>query len=178
MQIRGVTSESLEAKIRQLLPSQAGFTEELSAQNLIVPIIDLTDAAEGSEVRADLQSALAFGSQTSTTTTNTSNTIANVPGFYRIFGNFSGNHDDASAQSAKIELTDGSSSKTLLDFGFASTQADATSNNNTFDFTIFLSTGESCVASSDSGILTLFTTVRQIADVNGTLVNPSGFTPQ
>ena len=36
-QITPITSEALQAKIRQLLPSQIGFGEDLQAQNVIVP---------------------------------------------------------------------------------------------------------------------------------------------
>jgi len=48
-----INSAALENKINQLLPSQggkgAGF--DLSASTQIVPIVDLTETAEGSEVR-------------------------------------------------------------------------------------------------------------------------------
>ena len=170
-----VNSEDLQTLVRDLLPSQNGFGSELQATNVITPIIDLTATAEGSTLRSDLQTALAFGSQTSTTVTNTTSTLLNSPGFYRVFGNFSGNHDDGAAQIAQLRLTDGVTSKILLDFGFASTQADATSNNNLFDFTIWLATGESLVAQSDTTILTLYVSTRQVANSLGELVNPSGY---
>ena len=59
-QLINVTSESLQATIRNLLPSQAGFSEDLTATNLIQPIIDLTPTAEGSILRAALQTAIDF----------------------------------------------------------------------------------------------------------------------
>ena len=46
-----VVSEALEAQIRDLLPSQRGFGEDLQASNVITPIIDLTAAAEGTTTR-------------------------------------------------------------------------------------------------------------------------------
>jgi len=60
-QIIRLTSEALQASIRRLLPSQQGFGLDLEATNVITPIIDLTPTAEGSELRQDLQSALAYG---------------------------------------------------------------------------------------------------------------------
>ena len=48
-EITSVTSEALQRKVRELLPSQRGFGEDLQAQNVIVPIVDLTRSAEGSE---------------------------------------------------------------------------------------------------------------------------------
>ena len=63
-EIISVNSEVLETQIRDLLPSQNGFGSELQASNVITPIIDLTAAAEGSGLGSNLQTAIAFGSQT------------------------------------------------------------------------------------------------------------------
>ena len=81
-----VNSEELQTQIRDLLPSQNGFGSELQATNVITPIIDLTAAAEGSQLRSDLQTAVAFGSQTAFDGTGTTVTVANSPGFYRLSG--------------------------------------------------------------------------------------------
>ena len=86
MSISTVTSEALQLKLRQLLPSQQGFGTDLSASDTIIPIIDLTQAAEGSDVPQNLQTALAFGSQTVFNTNNATDQIANTTGFYRIVG--------------------------------------------------------------------------------------------
>ena len=170
-----IVNPTLETQVATLLPSVAGYGGNLRSTNTIIPIVDLTSAAEGSTLPESLQFALAFGSQTSNTTTNTTTTLINTTGFWRVFGNFSGNHDDAAAKICQLRLTDGISNKIVLDFGYASTQADNTSNNNVFDFNVFLDSGESLVAQSNSSILTLYTTVRQLADKSGTLVDPSGY---
>ena len=54
-----IKSKILEDKINQLLPSQGGAQAgiDLSATTQIVPIIDLTESAEGSTLRQDLQTA-------------------------------------------------------------------------------------------------------------------------
>ena len=64
MSISSVTSEALQLKLRQLLPSQQGFGTDLSASDTIIPVIDLTQAAEGSGLPSYLQTALAFSSIT------------------------------------------------------------------------------------------------------------------
>ena len=70
-----IKSSNLESKVRSLLPSQggqgAGF--DLSASTQIVPIVDLTESAEGSNLRQDLQTAVDFAT-TRTAITNASNT--------------------------------------------------------------------------------------------------------
>ena len=78
--ITSVTSEALQLKIRQLLPSQTGFGSDLMAQNIIVPIIDLTATAEGSDVRSDLQSAMSFGGITDFNVRNATTTLITNPG--------------------------------------------------------------------------------------------------
>ena len=84
-----INSQELEDKIRQLLPSQggAGAGVDLSASTQIVPIIDLTESAEGSNVRADLQTALSHNTATSfkLTPSSTATLISNT-GYYRVFG--------------------------------------------------------------------------------------------
>ena len=59
MGISSVTSEALQLKLRQLLPSQQGFGTDLTASNTIVPVIDLTAAAEGSGAKLVVESVRA-----------------------------------------------------------------------------------------------------------------------
>ena len=51
-----INSQDLESKIRKLLPSQggAGAGFDLSASTQIIPIIDLTESATGSNLRQDI----------------------------------------------------------------------------------------------------------------------------
>ena len=51
-QIIPIVSEALQATVRRLLPSQNGFGEDLQASNVIVPIVNLTPSAEGTELRS------------------------------------------------------------------------------------------------------------------------------
>lgn len=177
MTISTVTSEALQLKIRQLLPSQQGFGTDLSASDTIIPVIDLTRAAEGSDVPEFLQTALAFGSQTSFEANAADVTIANTTGFYRVVGTATGQARASGIVDVYLNMTDGSTTKTVwgltIDDG---TQPAAYSNN--YDLTFFLAAGESLIASSNhiNGYLT--GSIRQVADINGTLVNPVGFTPQ
>ena len=77
-QIKSITSEALEATVRNLLPSQQGFGEDLQAQNVIVPIIDLTPTAEGSQLPTSLQQAYGFDDITSFNITNATTAIVNL----------------------------------------------------------------------------------------------------
>lgn len=176
-EITSVTSETLQAKVRELLPSQRGFGEDLQAQNVIVPVVDLTAAAEGTTTPISMQQALAFGSQSAFYISNASTTIVNTPGFYRITGVANLQNNNASNQTATFNLTDSLSTKTIWQLiGF--TNATALSYQMSFDFIVFLAAGESLVGVANSTIVVLAGSSRQIANVNGELTNPSGFSPQ
>jgi len=177
-QLSSITSESLQAKIRALLPSQQGFGADLAASNVITPIIDLTSAAEGSDVPAFLQQALDFGSITSTTIDSvvTNQVILSTPGFYRVFMPALAGLD--TGKTYEVNLFDGASSKNILDLAINNAGVGATGAAVSFDNIIFLASGVSLRASLSATQTSLLIVTRQIADLNGNLVNPTGFTPQ
>jgi hypothetical protein len=175
-QITSVTSEALQAQIRSLLPSQEGFGTDLMAQNVIVPVIDLTAAAEGTTTGQNLQTAIAFGSMTAFSAAGSTAVIANTAGFYKIIGFVSQFNSSGGGVEASFTMSDGLSTKTIW-----SSETVAAIDAYTFanvEFIVFLASGESISAVSNSGSTFIKGSSRQIADVNGNLVNPSGFTPQ
>ena len=161
-----INSQELQDKVSNLLPSQggAGAGFDLSASTQIVPIIDLTESAEGSNVRADLQTALSLTTVTSFNVSNTTTTLVNNTGYYRITG--LGLVD--SAGSCRLELTDGVTTKILRNFD-GITNLEFVEN---YDFVVFLEAGESLVGVSSAGNAKLNGTTRQIATIDGILVNP------
>jgi hypothetical protein len=176
-QVRPVTSETLEAQIRNLLPSQNGFSEDLQASNVITPIIDLTAAATGTNVPEYQAQALAFGSQTAFNAENSSVVIANAPGFYRILFTATNRGSSATSAFARLTMTDGLSVKTVWEANLRSGAAQTTTTGVT-DLIVFLSAGDSITATTTLAGCVLVGSSRQVADVNGDVVYPSGFTPQ
>tara|TARA_R110002073_G_scaffold17465_2_gene65787 strand:- start:100 stop:621 length:522 start_codon:yes stop_codon:yes gene_type:complete len=167
-----INSEELESKIRQLLPSQggAGAGFDLSASTQIIPIIDLTESAEGSNVRADLQTAYSFDKSSEVSCTNATVTVANSPGYYRLnvfmngIGSASGNNE------VFVFLNDGASSK----FGQgliipAGTGVQQTMN---LDCIYYLTAGDTLQMISNNGNTRAVGFVRQIADIDGNLISP------
>lgn len=180
MSISTVTSEALQLKLRQLLPSQQGFGTDLSASDTIIPIIDLTDAAEGSDVGVNLQTALAYGNQTAFDVSSTTTTIANTAGFYRIVGGVTISSDTSTVSSGEIIISDTVTPKTVWKAGIKNGTGTAgilyASYN--IDVIIYLRVGDICRIKSSATTCTFAGSIRQIADNNGTLVQPSGFDPQ
>ena len=177
-QITSVTSESLQAQIRTLLPSQQGFGEDLQASNVIVPIVDLTSTAEGSSLPSNLQTALAFGSQTSFDVSNTTSELITTTGFYRITGTATV-RNVASGTVPLVELffrdTSGGVNKVFwaLNGGLSSGNASFAAD---FDYTVFIAADVQVRCKAETSDAKCTGSTRQIADISGNLVNPSGFT--
>lgn len=178
MSISTVTSEALQLKLRELLPSQQGFGTDLSASDTIIPIIDLTRAAEGSDIPQILQIAQSFGSQTVFSANNSTATIANTPGFYivqAIVSLYNGN----AISSVTVDISDGASTKTLYKYTqLVDVNSDPQFQVIDLEFVAFLQAGDSLSTTSANNRGEINGSVRQIANVNGVLTNPSGFSPQ
>ena len=83
-----IKSEAIESKINQLLPTQGGFQPgvDFSASTMVIPIVDLTETAEGSSLRQDLQSALSLTSITPFQAQNGTVSVLSTTGYFRIVG--------------------------------------------------------------------------------------------
>ena len=168
-----IKSQALEDKVNQLLPSQGGFQAgvDLSASTQIIPIVDLTESAEGSNLRQDLQTSLSLTSISAFNVSNTSTTIVNTTGYYRVIGTFNG-LSNASSNNCQFQFTDGVTTKSLFIFELRSGESDGMFVMRNYDFIVFLAAGDSLVATSSSAQVSLAGATRQIADINGNLVNP------
>lgn len=179
-QIRQVVSESLQSTVRRLLPSQQGFTEDLQATNVITPIIDLTPSAEGSALPVDLARAASYGNLTSVDITGvTRSTIINNTGFWQVSLAATG-LETTSTDNCALELYDGSAYKEFYDFRL-SRLASGTGYRPIqpiFEFILFLAAGESLVGTVTTSNERIAGHFYQIADIQGNLVNPSGFVSQ
>lgn len=164
-----VTDESLEKRFRDTFRSQGGaeLVNDLYASGVIVPVVDFTAAATGGQLQPELQQAWDF-STGSASVNNANNSIITNSGFWKIdiiyiaLG--------SSGNAATVFLTDGFSVKTLFNANASSTDTEI---DNTF--VVFLRANDELgVNASTNARITA--SYRQIADVNGNLVNPSGFT--
>lgn len=174
-QITSVTSESLQATVRRLLPSQVGFGEDLQAQNVIVPIIDLTPTAEGSVLRSDLQSAFNLTDNTAFAANNSTEDIASTAGFWKIVCSCSLRIISATDSICGIQITDGVTTKNILRFA-ADAKADGGTVSYTQNLVVFLNSGDTLRAFSNNSANFLDGSARQIADISGNLINPTGYT--
>jgi hypothetical protein len=167
-----IKSSNLESKVRELLPSQGGLGAgfDLSASTQIVPIVDLTESAEGSNLRQDLQSSLGLNTITAFEVSNGSSTIINNTGYFRIFGTATMVTNTGGAEDCKFAITDGITTKNVYKLKLPDSNIAFTNVN--YDFIIFLEAGHSCTATSTNSSNFLVGCTRQIATIDGILVNP------
>jgi len=167
-----INSQELENKVRQLLPSQggAGAGFDLSASTQIIPVIDVTESAEGSNLRQDLQSSLKFNS-TSFNINNAVNTVViNTTGYFRFYGLMS-IQAVGSSTGVNINIFDGTTSKNLL-LGNVGVEFSGVGITNPafYDFIVKIDAGESVrVTASGSGVR-ITGIATQIASIDGELI--------
>ena len=175
-QLINITSEALQATIRRLLPSQQGFGEDLQATNVVTPIIDLTPSAEGSELPQYLQQSLGFDDLTTFSAVNSTQTAASGTGFFRIYGAVSGGANAATSIDALLRLNNGLANKTIWQAAYPNrTDAPYVAF---FDIVVFLQANHVCEAVSNDSEIRIVGVSRQVATLQGELVNPTGYTPQ
>ena len=167
-----INSEELESKVRQLLPSQGGLGAgfDLSASTQIVPIVDLTESAEGSNVRQDLQTAFTFDNISQNFVTNATTQIITNTGYWRLFG-VSTIVVSTSAIGNSIIVSDGATNKNVFQHETASASATAQVDTVRFDFLVKLNAGDDISVSSSSNKSNIAITYRQIADIDGNLIS-------
>ena len=167
-----INAQKLEDQIRKLLPSQggqgAGF--DLSASTQIIPIIDLTETAEGSNVASVLQTASSFATDSKVSSNNDIQLVANT-GYYLLRPTFTMDGRGGGSTSARIYLDDGSSEKNLW---FQSISSGGTNNQlgQVFPFVAFLSAGKELRMATIGSNAILNVSFQQIASIDGTLSSP------
>ena len=174
-QITTITSEALQATIRRLLPSQRGFGMDLEAQNVIVPVIDLTPTAEYPQLPSYLQQAQDFGNIAIDTANGATETFISGSGFYRVIGTSSIAVSNTATKVNYFQINDSSSTKRV----FTHTVVPGINNEvvtNNFDFITYLRPGHSLEVVAGAAEARVDASGRQIADVYGNLTNPLGFT--
>lgn len=178
-QIKSITSEALESAYRSLTPSQEGFTEDLMASNVILPIIDLTEDASGASTPEFMQRAASFGGITAFSQAGAgTTTIINTAGFWQLIMSATIEENPSNDNTIKLNLDDGVTTKTFWQIG-GLTGTTSVAVEQTINQVFFLPTGITLSVTCSTNNYTVASgSIRQVADVNGTVVLPSGFTPQ
>lgn len=167
-----INSSAIEAKINQLLPSQGGFEPgvDFSASTMVIPIVDLTETAEGSEVRQDLQTAFSHKTAGEQSVNNTTATIINTTGYWILNYVFAGPPVSGAGTGAGILINDGSSSKVVSAISINSSTSGYIVDRGSI--VVKLEAGDSVIIESSGSTITTRCAFRQIADLQGNLIDP------
>jgi hypothetical protein len=164
-----VVNPSLEQQVANLLPSVAGYGGNLRSTNTIIPIVDLTAAAEGSVLPEYLQRAWGFETGFSTVR-NTTTTIVTNTGFWQC--GLTCTYSNGSPTGSFVFIDDGTSTKTI--WYSASINAGSGQVTITYEFIAFLRAGDNLkVTAAASDEVAIW--YKQIASIDGTLNDPLGF---
>tara|TARA_B100000579_G_scaffold412426_1_gene404160 strand:+ start:860 stop:1390 length:531 start_codon:yes stop_codon:yes gene_type:complete len=170
-----IKSEAIEDKINQLLPSQGGFQAgvDFSASTMVIPIVDLTETAEGSALRLDLQKSFSHNTATVFAVNNTTTTVVTTTGYFRIIGTATVTTLTTPGTDPKcaIILSDGTTDKEIWSQAIQST-GNAVGSSVAIDLLVKLDAGDSLKISSNKAGADINGSVRQIADLSGNLTNP------
>mgnify|MGYP001232717900 CR=1 FL=1 len=168
-----IKSQALEDKINQLLPSQGGFQAgvDLSASTTVIPIVDLTESAEGSALRQDLQTALGLNNTAFSLTSATTITLVNTTGFYRVIGTVSA-QIEGSNQTGSFQITDGTTTTVVYSLTVKTQSSDRGTSIDSYDFVVKLNAGDSLQVTSNVNGIRFAGSTRQVADINGNLTDP------
>jgi len=160
--------EAIEEDLNSNFPSQGQGNPPLyySLSEVVVPTYSINTVAEGSSLPENLQTALDFSVSEVNQIGSGTSTITSTPGFYRLIVLAT----SATGGEANIQLTDGLTVKNIVIFDWNQTSV----LELQWEGVVFVNTGITLQVSGDANQST-FTTSRQIADLNGNLVNPLGF---
>jgi hypothetical protein len=168
-----IQSEALRDKLNSLLPSQnlGAIGVELTGSTQVIPIVDLTEVAEGSALRQDLQTSLGLNNTTFNLITAATTTLVNTTGFYRVIGTITFQIENNN-QDAAFEVTDGVTTTSIWRANFKTQSSARDSGIDSYDFVVKLEAGHSLQVRSSSNGIRLGGSTRQIADISGNLTAP------
>ena len=171
--------EAIEEDLNSNFPSQGQGNPPLyySLSEVVVPTYSINNVAEGTSLPQNLQTAWDFSTGNAFIATATTTTLINNTGFWQVDVNCA---LDVSASAGAvirghIDINDGLANKRVWSAPrsqAATSTAQAITENK---FVVFLRSGDSLTATSAGTGCAIAVWYRQIADVNGNLVNPLGF---
>jgi len=171
-----ITSEALEAAFRERFPAQGGaeLVDDLYASGVIQPVFDLSTTTAGGALPQQLQTAFDFATG-NFNVTNTTTTIITNTGFWLVDMQYASDNGTISSFGG-VQINDGSSTKPVVEFCSAPNSTAGPVTAVSEQAVVFLRAGDSLEARTTTNAARIVGTYRQIADVNGNLVNPLGFT--
>ena len=167
--------EAIEEDLNTNFPSQGQGNPPLyySLSEVVVPTYSINSTAEGSGLPQNLQTAWDF-STAEQVVENGSGVVANTPGFYLVEINVSIDTVGAN-NSPRLEISDGLTAKSIWKISSITSGTSGANSVTNDQLVVFLRSGDTLSAVSNNNSSRIVVNSRQIATVNGQLINPLGF---
>ena len=167
--------EAIEEDLNSNFPSQGQGNPPLyySLSEVVVPTYSINNVAEGSSLPQMLQTAWDFSTGNFSIEDGSTAIISN-PGFWLIDVQTSG--DPASSNRyTRLNLSDGITTKPVYNFELPQANLDLATSVDRAALVVFVNSGQTLTALSNGQDIRISGVYRQIATLNGTLVNPLGY---
>lgn len=168
-----IVSENLQSQFRTTFPSQVSSGRDLHVSDVVVPIVDFTGQATSS-LAENLNNCIDFSMTDTGLVHDSTATVVNTTGFYRISGVVN-QQDYVTQASSHFSINDGSTTKVVYSVGMSSDTGDGNTNTTLFDFIVYLTSGMT-LSFTCSYYAWGRAHSRQVADVNGTATVPLNYT--
>lgn len=169
-----IVSPTLQNDFRTTFPSQVSSGRDLHVSDVIVPIVDFSSTATGSTLSELLNNAVDFATTDTGLINNSSATVVNTPGFYKITGACLTEAYTANA-TTHFTIDDGSTTKVVYTVGINNNGNDNRTNYSNFEFVSYLTAGMTLtLVASFYGWARAHS--RQVADVSGVATVPLNYT--
>jgi hypothetical protein len=169
-------SEDFQRAFRNQFPSQTSTGRDLHVSDIVIPVVDMSPVASGASLPLDLR----FCRNRNTTAVGTSTTVGftdviTTTGFWGVNIMISGFGGQTAIEH---QLSGGGTTQQISKVNAQQTSGDSFIQLESF--TVFIKAGDVLqYAYSENGTNGSFTGFyTQLADVNGNLVSPNGYSPQ
>ena len=171
--------EAIEEDLNSNFPSQGQGNPPLyySLSEVVVPTYSINNVAEGTSLPENLQTAWDYSTGSDYQEGVGTTTIITTPGFWQIDIIYAGLIvANGSTEPASVNLNNGLADKQIWRLRNSNDSSGAISESVVEDkFVVFVDSGHSVNLKGADGRTTLTAWYRQIADLNGNLTNPLGF---
>ena len=175
-------SEDFQRAFRNQFPSQTSTGRDLHVSDVVIPIVDFTPTSSGASLPQNLRFANSAGTNYKLYDSfiNPRQDVITSSGFYLIRGNFTAQVTGTDYANFDIDLQDKATSSIITVLQLSEIYAGG--GVNEFEFIVFVTPENKVTVDTNiqgtSTRLRLFFSYQQIADVNGNLTNPVGYSPQ
>lgn len=167
--------EAIEENLNSNFPSQGQGNPPLyySLSEVVVPTYSINSVAEGSALPQNLQTAWDYSTGEQSVNSTTANLVTNT-GFWQFDLINTAVLSSSVGRLSRIELFDGVAAKKIWSVNYPVAINNEGIVTNEARFVVFVRSGDLVRCTSSAGCTTNVW-YRQIADLNGNLVNPLGY---